>query len=273
MNPSGKTQSHTGEAGHRSAILPALKACFPQTIPVMTGYIFLGITYGLLQVTNGFPWWLPVITALLIYTGSMEFLTTSIFVSSFNPASAFATALMVGARHLFYGISLLSKYRGTGWKKFYLIYTTSDETFAVNYSAVIPEGIDPSWYYFWGSLLDQMYWVAGALLGGVFGSFLTFNTEGLDFVMTAMFVVILMNQWLKDGTSLRTMGRDHMPELIGIASSLLCLVLFGPDSFIIPSMAMIFLALTLLRRRLEPIADAHAADAGDASGEKEVPSC
>ena len=174
----------------------ALKTSFPLTLPVMAGYVFLGITYGILMVSQGLPPWLPVVTAAVIYTGSMEFLLADILVSSFHPLSAFATAVMVGARHLFYGISMLDKYRHMGWKKFYLIYTTSDETFAVNYSADIPENVDKSWFYFWVSLLDQLYWIAGAALGGLAGTLITFNTRGLDFVMTAMFVTIFMYQGL-----------------------------------------------------------------------------
>lgn len=131
-----------------NVIQKAFKFAFPRTLPVLTGYVFLGITYGMLMSTQGFPVWLPTVTAFVIYTGSMEFLMVSILASSFHPLSAFATAIMVGARHLFYGISMLSKYRNMGWKKFYLIYTTSDETFSVNYSAVIPDTIDRGWFYF-----------------------------------------------------------------------------------------------------------------------------
>lgn len=221
----------------------ALKAAFPFTIPILTGYLFLGLTYGVLMSTSGFPWFYPMITALVIYTGSMEFLLVRILLSSFNPVAAFATALMVGARHLFYGISMLPRYRGVGWKKFYLIYTTSDETFSVNYSAEIPDGVDHGWFYFWVSFLDQMYWVAGSTLGGIFGSLITFSTEGLDFVMTAMFVVILMQQWTK--------SRRHVSELTGLIGSALCLKVFGPDRFIIPSMIVIFTVLTLMRGKLE----------------------
>lgn len=229
----------------------ALRACFPLTIPVMAGYVFLGITYGLLMKTSGFPFWLPTLTAAVIYTGSMEFLMVEILASSFHPVSAMATAFMVGARHLFYGLAMLPKYSNTGWKKFYLIYTTSDETFAVNYGAEIPEGVDRSWFYFWVSLLDQLYWVTGATLGAFFGRFLTFDLEGLDFVMTAMFIVILLNQWFKDGTRLKGCVRDHIPELIGLGASFVCLLIFGPDRFMIPSMVLILAALLAARRPLE----------------------
>lgn len=236
-----------------------LKAAFPKTIPVLFGYVFLGITYGVLMVTHGFPIWLPVLTAAIIYTGSMEFLMTDILLSSFNPLSAFATALMIGARHLFYGIAMLKKYSGTGIYKFYLIYTTSDETFAVNYDAVIEPGLDRSRFYFFVSLLDQLYWISGCAIGAIFGSIITFNTEGLSFVMTAMFVSIFMSQWLKDGDALKKKGtirvsdylHAHGPELIGILGSVICLILFGPDHFIVPAMVTILAILLFIRKRWE----------------------
>lgn len=232
----------------------ALKAAFPHTIPVMTGYLFLGISYGILMKTAGFPVWLPPFTALVIYTGSMEFLMVEILSSSFHPLQAFLTAFMVGSRHLFYGISMLKKYSCTGKKKFYLIFTTSDETFAVNASAEIPDTVDHGWFYFWVSFLDQIYWVAGAFTGAVIGSFLKFRIRGLDFVMTAMFVCILLDRWLKDGTAIKTVFKDHFPELTGLMASTAALLVFGPENFIIPAMILILICLTIpyavsLRRR------------------------
>ncbi len=232
-------------SNHRGKIGTAFRTAFPLTVPVMAGYLFLGMTYGILMVTSGFPIYYPILTAIVVYTGSMEFLLVSILLSPFQPLVCFMTALMVGARHLFYGISMLDRYKGTGWKKWYLIYTTSDETFAVNYSAEIPAGTDRGWFYFWVSLLDQIYWVAGAALGALFGSRITFNTRGLDFVMTAMFVTIFMNQWVKDR------GSGHLAECIGVLGSLVCLVLFGADRFIIPAMITILASLTVLRPFLE----------------------
>ncbi len=232
-------------AGGKGNAATAFRTALPQTIPVLAGYIFLGITYGILMVTSGFPILYPILTAIIVYTGSMEFLLVSILMSSFHPMACFATALMVGARHLFYGISMLDRYKETGWKKFYLIYATTDETFAVNYSAAVPENVDRGWFYFWVSLLDQLYWIAGTALGAVFGSLITFNTNGLDFVMTAMFVTIFMNQWLKDT------AQGHISAGIGIGGSLVCLLIFGPDHFIIPAMLTILAALTLLRPLFE----------------------
>ncbi len=143
----------------------------------------------------------------------------------------------------FYGIAMLDKFKGLGWKKPYLIYGMCDETFSINCSAEIPEGIDRGWFYFFVTLLNQFYWVASATLGGVLGSFIHFNTEGLDFVMTAMFVVIFLEQWLKE--------KHHASEWIGLAASVGCLLLFGADNFLVPTMICILAALTALRRPLE----------------------
>ncbi len=256
--------------------LAAIQAAFPMTIPVMAGYIFLGISYGVLSRTNGFPIWLPVVTALIIYTESMEFLMVSILASAFHPMAAFVTALMVGSRHLFYGLSMLHKYHGTGRKKFYLIYTTSDETFAVNYTAKLPAHVDKGWFYFWVSFLDQIYWVFGAFMGAVIGGLIPFETKGLDFVMTAMFLTIFIGQWVSDSkssdskSSSRTNSREsneshskyqpsvissylrkHLPEIIGVIGSLLSLVVFGPEKFILPAMGIILLSLILARPILD----------------------
>lgn len=242
-----------------------LKEAFPKTIPVLAGYLFLGITYGILAVTSGLPSWVPVLTALFVYTGSMEFLLVSILLSPFNPLSVLATTLMVGARHIFYGLSMLTRYRGTGKAKFYLIYTTSDETFALNCDAKIPEGMDKTKYYFWVSFLDQMYWIAGTAIGAFFGRYITFSTKGLDFVMTAMFVCIFLNQWLRGRDLLiqkygvkvpcKKLLLAHSGELTGVLISLLCLLVFGSECFIIPSMVLVLAVLAVFRKWIEPAAD------------------
>lgn len=221
----------------------AFKAAFPHTIPIFAGFWFLGMTYGIYMNVSGFPFWYPMLMSLTIFAGSMEFVAVNLLLGVFNPLQAFAMTLMINARHLFYGISMLDKYRGTGWKKFYLIFGMCDESFSINYTAEIPEGTDRGWFMFFVTLLNQFYWFFGATLGGIFGSLIHFSTEGLDFVMTAMFVVIFMEQWLKE--------KNHVSAVMGVALSLLCLVAFGADDFMIPSMIAIFAALTLVRGRLE----------------------
>ena len=221
----------------------ALRAAFPHTVPILTGFLFLGMTYGVYMASLGFSWIYPTLMALTIYAGSMEFVTANMLLGAFNPLQALAMTLMVNARHLFYGLAMLDRFRGLGWKKLYLIFGMCDETFSVTCSVRAPEGVDEGWFMTFVTLLDQLYWVLGAALGGLCGSLLTLNTEGLDFVMTAMFVVIFLENWLKE--------ENHTSSLLGLALPLVCLVLFGAQSFILPSMAAILLALTALRGRLE----------------------
>ena len=203
----------------KSPAVAALKAAFPHTIPIFAVFLFLCKTYCVYMRTSGFRIWYPMIMSVDM------------------------TAVMIQARHLFYGISMLVKYKGTGWKKPYLIYAMCDETFSVNYTAEIPEGVDRGWFYFFVSLLDEFYWFLGATLGGILGGLLRFNTEGLDFVMTAMFVVIFMDQWLKE--------KHHFSAWIGLIASVACLLIFGADNFLIPTMICILVALTALRKPVE----------------------
>lgn len=221
----------------------ALKAAFPHTIPIMTGFLFLGASYGIYMNVSGFEFWYPMITSMLIFAGSVEFVTVNLLLGAFNPLQAFLLALMINARHIFYGISMLDKYRGTGLKKFYLIYGMCDESFSVNYTADIPEDVDKGWFMFFVNLLNQIYWVAGATIGGILGGVIAFNTNGIEFVMTAMFVVIFLEQWLKE--------KNHIPPILGLVISVVCLILFGADKFIIPSMASMLIILTLLRKVLD----------------------
>ncbi len=221
----------------------ALKAAFPHTIPIMTGFLFLGASYGIYMNVSGFEFWYPMITSMLIFAGSVEFVTVNLLLGAFNPLQAFLLALMINARHIFYGISMLDKYRGTGLKKFYLIYGMCDESFSVNYTAEIPEDVDKGWFMFFVNLLNQIYWVAGATIGGILGGVIAFNTNGIEFVMTAMFVVIFLEQWLKE--------KNHIPSILGLVISVVCLILFGADRFIIPSMAAMLIMLTLLRKVLD----------------------
>jgi 4-azaleucine resistance transporter AzlC len=182
--------------------------------------------------------------AVCIYGGSLEFLAITMLAAPFAPIQTFLVALMVQARHLFYGIPLLSRYEGLGWKKPLLEFWLSDETFAVNVSAKVPEGIDRGWFYLWVSGLDWFYWVSGTATGAVFGALVQFDTTGLEFVMTAMFVVIFLEQWLSE--------RSHWTALVGFAASVGCLLVFGREYFLVPTLCMMLVALTALRRPLEP---------------------
>ena len=226
-----------------STLKRALFCAFPYTIPIFAGFWFLGMTYGIYMNVSGFSFWYPMLMSLTIFAGSVEFVAVNLLLGAFNPLQALAMTLMINARHLFYGISMLDKFRGVGLKKIYLIFGMCDESFSINYTADIPQDVDKGWFMFFVTLLNHIYWFSGATLGGIFGSFIHFNTEGLDFVMTAMFVVIFMEQSLKE--------KRHTSALVGIGISLLCLLTFGADHFIIPSMLAILGVLTLIRNPLE----------------------
>lgn len=218
----------------------ALKAAFPHTVPILAGFWFLGFAYGIYMNVSGFSFWYPLFMSLTIFGGSLEFIAVSMLLAPFAPLQTFVMALMIQARHLFYGISMLDRYKGMGMKKFYLIFGMCDESFSINYTAEIPEDVDKGWFMFFVNLLNQMYWVISATLGGILGSFIHFDTKGLDFVMTAMFVVIMLEQWLKD--------KSHYTAFIGLFSAVLCRIGFGADNFMLPTMFCILLGLTILKK-------------------------
>lgn len=224
-------------------ICKAFAAAFPHTIPIFAGFWFLGMAYGILMHASGFSVWYPFLTSLLVYGGSLEFLIVTMLLSSFAPLQTLILTLMIQARHLFYGIAMLDKFKGTGWKRWYLIFGMCDESFSINYSAQIPADVDTGWFMFFVTLLNHFYWVSGTTIGALLGSLLHFNTEGLDFVMTAMFTVIFLEQLLKE--------KKHYTAVIGVLSSILCLLIFGANSFMVPTMLCILALLTLFRRPIE----------------------
>ena len=220
----------------------AFQAAFPYTLPICVGFLFLGMYYGFMMRSKGFSFLYPLFMSMFIFAGSMEFVTVNLLLSAFHPLSAFFLALMVNARHLFYGISMLGKYKNVGWKKFYLIYGMCDETFSVNCTAKIPEDVDEGWFMFFVTLLNQIYWVGGATLGALLGYVIHFDTTGIEFVMTALFVVMFLNQWEEKGA-------DHKAALTGVGASLLCLLVFGGQNFILPAMALIIVCFLLAEKR------------------------
>lgn len=222
----------------------ALKYAFPYTLPICAGFLFLGMSYGFFANSKGFSFIYPLCMSMFIFAGSMEFVTVSLLLASFNPVYSFLLTLMVNARHLFYGISMLNTYKDySGIKKFYLIYGMCDETFSVNCSITPPSEIDREWFMIWVTLLNQIYWVFGATIGAVLGSMIHFDTTGIEFVMTALFFVMFLDQW-------DTASR-HLPALIGVVCSLACLLIFRKNNFMIPAMALIILSFFLCRNRLD----------------------
>ncbi len=229
---------------HKNRVLSAAQAAFPHTIPIGFAFFFLGVSYGLLMAIKGFLVWYPMCMAAVIFAGSMEFVTVDLLLGAFNPMLAFLMALMVNARHLFYGLAMLTKFNGTGAKKWYLIYGMCDETFAINSSAKIPQGIDAGWFMFFVTIFNQFYWVASATLGAIAGNLITFNTTGIDFVLTAMFAAIFLEEWLNT--------RKHSSAVIGVLASLACLLIFGANAFLIPTMIAIVVIFAAMYWRKKP---------------------
>ena len=221
----------------------ALKAAFPHTFPVFTGFTFLGIAYGILMNSKGYGVGWTALTSFMAFAGSAQYVAITFLTSVFNPIYALLMTLMINARHLFYGISLLDKYKSTGKLKPYLIFGLCDETFSIICSTEPPEGVNRNWFMFFITMLDHSYWVFGSTFGGLLGSMISFNTRGLDFVLTALFVVIFLGQWKTQ--------KNHKPAVIGVLCSIICLVVFGQSNFIIPSMIAILAILTVFRRELE----------------------
>lgn len=220
----------------------AIAAAFPHTIPVLTGFLVLGMAYGVLMQTKGYGTLWAVLMSAIAFCGSMQFVAITLLTVAFNPLQAFLLSVMVNARHLFYGISMLEKYKGLGKVRGLLIYTLCDETFSISSSTAPPEGIDRKYFYLSISLLNYLYWIIGTFLGSVLGNFITFNTLGLDFVLTALFVVLFLEQMKKK--------ENWIFGLIGIVSTTIALCFFGAESLVIP--AMIFILLILLAWRKKP---------------------
>lgn len=214
-----------------------IKKAFYQSIPVMAGYIVLGIAFGILLADKGYHVGWAILMSFVIYAGSMQFVTINLLTSGASLLSSALMALMVNARHLFYGISMLDKYKNSGKVKPYLIFGLTDETYAL-VCVEPPKDVDKRIYYFCITLFNQWYWIIGSIIGSLIGSTLTINTAGIDFAMTALFVIIFTEQLLST--------KDYMPAIIDVGSSLLCLLIFGTSNFLIPSMILITLGLIII---------------------------
>ncbi|MCW9715054.1 AzlC family ABC transporter permease [Avibacterium sp. 21-594] len=227
----------------QNKIWQSARAAFPYSLPMLVGFLFLGFAYGLYMKGLGFNAWYPFLMALLIYAGSVEFIVAGALMGVFTPVYVFLLTLMVSLRQIFYSISMLEKYgSGVGKKRWYLISSLVDESFSLNYVATIPSHLDKGWYMFFVSLYLHMYWVLGALLGNVFGNIIPFDLKGIEFAMTALFLVIFAENWLKE--------KSHKSSLLGIGVASLCLLVVGKNYFLLPTLAIIWLVLTLWRAKL-----------------------
>ena len=217
-----------------------IKQAFVSTVPVMTGYLVLGFGFGIILKANGYGTLLAFIMSSFIYAGSMQYVAIGLLTGGASLLTAAVTTLMVNARHLFYGISMLGKYKNTGKIKPYLIFALTDETYSLvcNDNSDMTEKEQKN-YYFFVSLFNHFYWIAGSVLGAVIGSVVKFNSEGIDFALTALFLTVFIEQW-------RT-AKKHTPAVIGVAVSAVCLVVFGSGNFLIPAMIVISLLLCLYK--------------------------
>ena len=223
--------------------MQTIKQAFYKSIPVMAGYVFLGIGFGILIRNAGYGLLAAAAMSLFIYAGSMQFVGVSLLTGGASILTTAITTVMVNARHLFYSISMIGKYKSAGKYKPYMIFALTDETYSLLCDGSAPDGTDPELYRFLVSLFDHSYWVMGSVIGSLLGSVLPFSTAGIEFSMTALFVASFTEQWLTT--------KDHIPAITGLLGTLLCLLVFGPANFLIPAMLLITLVLTLLRGREE----------------------
>ncbi|PJG82088.1 AzlC family ABC transporter permease [Caviibacterium pharyngocola] len=231
------------EVNRSSAALAAAKAALPYSFPILAGFMFLGIAYGVYMKALGFGAWYPILMAALIYAGSVEFIIAGALASTFSPLYVLLITLMVSGRQIFYGISMLEKYGAhLGKKRWYLIATMVDESFSLNYMAKIPPHLDKGWFMLFVSLYLQLYWIAGTALGALFGAVLPFDLSGVEFAMTALFLVIFAENWLKE--------ISHESSLLGLGIALLSLLIVGKEHFLVPTLLGIWLYLTLRRPQL-----------------------
>lgn len=226
---------------------------FARSLPVLAGYLVLGLGFGVLLASKGYGLGWAVVMSTLIYAGSMQYLAVDLLAGGASLVAAALMSLTVNARHLFYGVSMVERYRDVGPAKPYLVFALTDETYSLVCSGDPPAGVDRKGYFLLVSLLDHLYWIAGSALGALLGGALPFDSTGIDFSMTALFLVVMTEQW-------RT-SRDHRPALVGLGVSLACLWVFGASDFLIPAMVGITAVLTLLRSRLqETEVSAHGRD-------------
>lgn len=230
----------------------SLAAAFPVTVPVLMGYLAIGIAFGFMLQAIGYNFIWAFFMSLTIYAGSGQYLGVSLLSSAAALGTVAVMTLLINFRHLVYGLSMLEKFRGMGLRKFYMIFSLTDETYALLSSVRPPVGVDPRNFYFSIALLDQSYWILGSVIGAVAGALLPIDTTGIDFAMTALFVVIAVDQW-------RAYKR-HLPALLGAGATLLSLFLVGAEKMLLPALGVIVLALLLLRRRLD--------ERGTAAGEE-----
>ena len=220
-----------------------IKTAFIKSLPVLAGYLVIGFGFGMICEKNGYGFLWTLAMSLFIYAGSMQYVTISLLTSNASLLTAFFTTLMVNARHLFYGISMVEHYKGSGKYKPYLIFGLTDETYSLVCTGEAPNGLDFHKYSVWVTIFNHFYWIIGSVLGVLVGTILKINTTGVEFSMTALFITVFVEQWRRT--------KNHTPAIIGLFATLVCLVIFGSDNFLIFSMIFISILLILFKKKIE----------------------
>lgn len=233
----------------------AFRRAFPYTIPVFTGYIFIGIAFGVMYAEKGYSFLWAILMSVLVYAGSGQYLAVNFFVPGISFWHIIFMTLMVNIRHIFYGISLLEKFNKIGRKRWYMIFALTDETYSLLCTTKIPGDVDAEKFLFAISVLDHSYWILGSAIGAIAGTILPINSEGIDFAMTALFLVIFVEQWFEK--------KNRIPEVIGVAAALTCLLIFGADNFILPTMIIVIAVLFTGRKKLDQNVDENTLSVDD----------
>lgn len=221
----------------------AFRRAFPYTIPVLTGYLFIGIAFGVMYAEKGYSFLWAILMSVMVYAGSGQYLAVNFFVPGFSFLQVIFLTFMVNVRHVFYGISLLERFNKVGMKRWYMIFALTDETYSLLCTTNVPEDVDENKFLFAISVMDHFYWVLGSAIGAIAGTVLPINSEGIDFAMTALFVVIFIEQWMEK--------KNRIPELIGVAVAIVALIIFGASSFVLPAMLAIVALLFVGRKKLD----------------------
>ena len=221
----------------------AFRKAFPYTIPVLTGYLFIGIAFGVMYAEKGYSFLWAILMSVLVYAGSGQYLAVNFFVPGISFVQVIFLTFMVNVRHIFYGISLLDKFHKIGIKRWYMIFSLTDETYSLLCTTNVPKDVDEGKFLFAISVLDHLYWVLGSAIGAIAGTVLPINSEGIDFAMTALFVVIFIEQWME--------RKNRIPELIGVVVAIVALNIFGAAQFVLPAMLAIVAILFVGKKKLD----------------------
>lgn len=221
----------------------AFKAAFPYTVPVLTGYLFIGIAFGVMYQEKGYNFLWAALMSLLVYAGSGQYLAVNFFAPGVSLLQVIFMTFMVNVRHIFYGLSLLSRFARMGKQRLYMIFSLTDETYSLYFITKVPKDVDENKFLLAIALLDQSYWIIGSVIGALAGSLIPFDAKGIDFAMTALFLVIFTEQWMS--------SRQHIPAMAGVGCGLVCLLIFGKDNFILPAMILIMVLLLSCRKLME----------------------